>query len=182
MDRRSSLNKNDRLAFPGLECVIDAAAGRGSGVLAYTGYYPDREDPRIRHRVLIRKLSPYDPPGGTCPDRCGTAGCGIPSVKGFPGSAAVHSSQRIPGSPYLWPFYDCLTGSSAAGKAAQSCPSASNFLRRSRIWRSSFRTPRSEKERSTMSAASCISERAFATVAATPASWKAVRSFRLSPK
>ena len=64
MDRRSSLNKNDRLAFPGLECVIDAAAGRGSGVLAYTGYYPDREDPRIRHRVLIRELFPYDPSGG----------------------------------------------------------------------------------------------------------------------
>ena len=64
MDRRTTLNKNDRLAFPGLECVIDAPAGRGSSVLAYTGYYPDREDPRIRHRVLIRELFPYDPSGG----------------------------------------------------------------------------------------------------------------------
>ena len=43
MDRRTALNKNDCLAFPGLECVIDAPAGRGSSVLAYTGYYPDRE-------------------------------------------------------------------------------------------------------------------------------------------
>ena len=64
MDRRTTLNKNDRLAFPGLECVIDAPAGRGSSVLAYTGYYPDQEDPRIRHRVLIRELFPYDPSGG----------------------------------------------------------------------------------------------------------------------
>ena len=64
MDRRTALNKNDCLAFPGLECVIDAPAGRGSSVLAYTGYYPDREDPRIRHRVLIRELFPYDPSGG----------------------------------------------------------------------------------------------------------------------
>lgn len=58
MDRRTALSNKGCLAFPGLECVIDAAAGRGSGVLAYTGYYPDREDSRIRHRVLIRKLSP----------------------------------------------------------------------------------------------------------------------------
>ena len=64
MDRRTTLNKNDRLAFPGLECVIDAPAGRGSSVLAYTGYYPDQEDPRIRHRVLIRELFPHDPSGG----------------------------------------------------------------------------------------------------------------------
>ena len=64
MDRRTTLNKNDRLAFPSLECVIDAPAGRGSSVLAYTGYYPDQEDPRIRHRVLIRELFPYDPSGG----------------------------------------------------------------------------------------------------------------------
>ena len=56
--------ENDCLAFPGLECVIDAPAGRGSSVLAYTGYYPDQEDPRIRHRVLIRELFPYDPSGG----------------------------------------------------------------------------------------------------------------------
>ena len=64
MDRRTALSKKECLAFPGLECVIDAPAGRGSCVLAYTGYYPDREDPRIRHRVLIRELFPYDPSGG----------------------------------------------------------------------------------------------------------------------
>ena len=64
MDNRTALEKNEHLVFPGLECVISAPAGRGSGVLAYTGYYHDREDPRIRHHVLIRELFPYDPLDG----------------------------------------------------------------------------------------------------------------------
>ena len=64
MDRRTLLQNNDHLSFPGLECVIDAPAGRGSSVLAYIGHYRDREDPRILHRVLIRELFPYDATGG----------------------------------------------------------------------------------------------------------------------
>ena len=42
MDRRTALNKNDCLAFPGLECVIDAAAARAERQL-------------LRMRVKARK-------------------------------------------------------------------------------------------------------------------------------
>lgn len=64
MDTRTALEKNNHLTFPGLECVIDASCGRGASVLSYTGYYEDRQDPGIHHRVLIRELFPYDPSGG----------------------------------------------------------------------------------------------------------------------
>ena len=64
MEKREVLPGGTKLRFPGMECVIDAPAGRGSSVLAYTGHYPDRQDPRILHRVLIRELFPYDPLGG----------------------------------------------------------------------------------------------------------------------
>ena len=64
MDHRTYLKKSDRLVFPGLECVIDAPAGRGANILAYTGHYPDQQDPAVSHRVLIRELFPCDPGGG----------------------------------------------------------------------------------------------------------------------
>ncbi len=63
MDSRTALKKEDRMLFPGLECVIEDISGQGSSVLAYTGYYEDRQDPGIRHRVLIRELFPFDPAG-----------------------------------------------------------------------------------------------------------------------
>ncbi|MDO5132346.1 MAG: protein kinase family protein [Eubacteriales bacterium] len=64
MDRRTDLKKNDRLRFPGLECVIDAPAGRGASVLAYTAHYADNTNPSLSHRVLIREYFPYDAQGG----------------------------------------------------------------------------------------------------------------------
>ena len=64
MDTRTALQKNDRLHFPGMECVIEESAGRGSNVIAYIGQYADYQNPSLSHRVLIRELFPYDPQGG----------------------------------------------------------------------------------------------------------------------
>ena len=64
MDTRVELQKNDILRFPGMECVIETAVGRGSNVIAYTGRYADHLDPKLSHRVLIRELFPYDRKGG----------------------------------------------------------------------------------------------------------------------
>ena len=63
MDSRTALKKNERLLFPGMECVIDAPAGRGANVLAYIGHYNDLQHKHLTHTVLIRELFPYDPMG-----------------------------------------------------------------------------------------------------------------------
>lgn len=63
MDSRTALKKNERLLFPGMECVIDAPAGRGANVLAYIGHYKDLQHKHLTHTVLIRELFPYDPMG-----------------------------------------------------------------------------------------------------------------------
>ena len=63
MDTRTALKKNERLLFPGMECVIDAPAGRGANVLAYIGHYQDLQHKHLTHKVLIRELFPYDPMG-----------------------------------------------------------------------------------------------------------------------
>lgn len=63
MDIREYLKKNDRLLFPGMECVVEAPVGRGANVLAYVGHYKDHLNPELYHRVLIRELFPYDPYG-----------------------------------------------------------------------------------------------------------------------
>ena len=63
MDTRTALKKNERLLFPGMECVIDAPAGRGANVLAYIGHYKDLQHKHLTHTVLIRELFPYDPTG-----------------------------------------------------------------------------------------------------------------------
>lgn len=64
MDNRKELIKNDRLVFPGMECVIDSLAGRGASVLAYVGHYQDGQNPNLFHQILIRELFPYDEDGG----------------------------------------------------------------------------------------------------------------------
>lgn len=64
MDRRTELRKNERLHFPGMECVVEKTAGQGSNVIAYLGHYADSLDPGQSHSVLIRELFPFDPRGG----------------------------------------------------------------------------------------------------------------------
>ena len=64
MDKRVELQKNDILAFPGMECTIDRSVGRGSNVIAYVGHYKDHQNPNLSHRVLIRELFPFDKKGG----------------------------------------------------------------------------------------------------------------------
>ena len=63
MDNRTLLSKNNKLVFPGMECIIEEAVGMGSNVIAYTGRYRDHQNPDLSHRVLIRELFPYDPHG-----------------------------------------------------------------------------------------------------------------------
>lgn len=72
MDTRAELQKNDLLHFPGMECVIEKTAGRGSNMIAYIGRYADRLNPKLSHSVLIRELFPYDPKGEIRRDRDGS--------------------------------------------------------------------------------------------------------------
>ena len=71
MDNRTLLSKNNKLVFPGMECIIEEAVGMGSNVIAYTGRYRDHQNPDLSHRVLIRELFPYDPQGGITRDSGG---------------------------------------------------------------------------------------------------------------
>ena len=58
MDNRTLLSKNNKLVFPGMECIIEEAVGMGSNVIAYTGRYRAHQNPDLSHRVLIRELFP----------------------------------------------------------------------------------------------------------------------------
>lgn len=72
MDARIELKNNDRLSFPGMECIVERSLGRGSNVIAYVGRYRDHQNPELFHRVLIRELFPYDPKGGIFRDSDGS--------------------------------------------------------------------------------------------------------------
>ena len=63
MDQRTELRPGDRLPFPGMECVIVKAIGRGSNAIVYEGEYWDATSRQQKHRVLIKELFPLDPGG-----------------------------------------------------------------------------------------------------------------------
>lgn len=60
MDHRILLTPGTRLAFPGMNCVVDAFVGKGSNAVVYEGFYCDSLS-QTRHRVLIKELFPYAP-------------------------------------------------------------------------------------------------------------------------
>lgn len=63
MDIRRQLPAGTRLCFPGMECTVQALAGRGSNSFVYEGSYPDHQLHGLSHRVLIKELFPYHPDG-----------------------------------------------------------------------------------------------------------------------
>lgn len=63
MDQRIGLKPGTELPFPGMACVIERCVGCGSNAIVYEGAYPDALNPRLRHRVLIKELFPYDAGG-----------------------------------------------------------------------------------------------------------------------
>lgn len=68
MDRRTLLKKGSCLSFPGMQCTIEALAGKGSNAIVYLGSYPDEQQPGLRHRVLVKELFPYHPQGAVYRD------------------------------------------------------------------------------------------------------------------
>lgn len=63
MDKRKIFEPGKKLLFPGMECRIDSFLGKGSNALVYIGSYPDDQLPKLRHRVLIKELFPFDEQG-----------------------------------------------------------------------------------------------------------------------
>ena len=63
MDHRTELRQGAHLAFPGMDCVIVKAIGRGSNAIVYEGEYRDATSAQRKHRVLIKELFPFDPDG-----------------------------------------------------------------------------------------------------------------------
>ncbi len=61
-----ALSPGAKLAFPGMECIIENEMGRGSNAIVYCGWYADALNPRQRHRVLIKELFPYHEKGAIC--------------------------------------------------------------------------------------------------------------------
>lgn len=61
MDQRVILEPGTRLIFPEMECELASFVGKGSNAIVYTAYYPDREFPSLRHKVLIKELFPFHP-------------------------------------------------------------------------------------------------------------------------
>ncbi len=106
MDTRIALKKNERLIFPGMECVIDAPAGRGANVLAYIGHYTDQQHRHLTHTVLIRELFPYDSMGRIFRDEKGDIHV-LPAAKEY----------------YAWHRMTFLRGNEVHLRLAQQIPS-----------------------------------------------------------
>lgn len=59
MDRREILPEGTLLDFPGMPCTVGPLVGRGANAIVYLGSYPDRQQPDLHHRVLIKELFPF---------------------------------------------------------------------------------------------------------------------------
>ncbi len=63
MDHRVPLSPGCELAFPGMTCVIERCAGRGSNAIVYEACYADATSVGLKHHVLVKELFPLDPRG-----------------------------------------------------------------------------------------------------------------------
>ncbi len=102
MDKRTALPHGYVLDFPGMSCVIEEEAGRGSNAIVYNGWYVDASsDSGERHHVLIKELFPYHEEHAIYRESDGTIACSAEGVqtlefhrKSFRDGNSIHLSLR----------------------------------------------------------------------------------------